>query len=102
MKGNAEFNQHFFFGRKLFIFKSATKIVAYLKGLGRDLKIFFFLTFKRLFEIKLVILLSWFRLGSETALIKFCGSGSAFDQCGSTPQFFLRVLYVVAAVFIRK
>ena len=48
MKGKAEFNQQIFgvfFGRKLYFFKSATKKVAYLKGLGRDMKIFFFLVF---------------------------------------------------------
>ena len=32
-----------FFDRKLYFFKSETKKVAYLKGLGTDLKIFFFL-----------------------------------------------------------
>ena len=34
-----------FFCRKLYFFKSETKKVAYLKGLGTDLKIFFFLDF---------------------------------------------------------
>ena len=87
MKGIAEFYQQifgvFFFNIKLYLFfKSATKKVAYLKVLGRDMKIYFFFTFK----IKLVILLSWIRpgSGSGSALTKFCGSGSAFDQCGST------------------
>ena len=41
MKTKAEFNQQifwWFFGRKLFFFKSASKKVPNLKGLGRDLK----------------------------------------------------------------
>ena len=73
MRGKAEFNQQIlgFFCRKLYFLKSETKKGAYLKGLCTDLKIFFFLTFKRWVEIK-------FSPGS--ALTKFCGSGSAFDQ----------------------
>ena len=52
IKGKAEFNQQIIF------FKYETKKVA----LGTDLKIiFFFLTFKRWFEINLMILLSWIR-----------------------------------------
>ena len=65
MKGKAKFNQQIFWGflvGNYIFFKSATKKVAYLIGLGRDLKIFFFFTFKRLFEIKLVILMSWIRI----------------------------------------
>ena len=47
IKGKLEFNQKnfVFFGRKLYFFKSASKKVAYLNGLGRDLKIYFFLDF---------------------------------------------------------
>ena len=47
-------NKFLRFGRKLNLFKSATKKVAYLKGLGRDLKILIF-SFKRLLKIRLVI-----------------------------------------------
>ena len=62
MKGKAEFNQQIvelFFS---YFFKSETKKVAYMKVLGKDLKILFFLTFKTWLEIKLVILLSWIHI----------------------------------------
>ena len=65
MKGKAEFNQQIvelFFSSKSYFFKSETKKVAYMKVLGKDLKILFFLTFKTWLEIKLVILLSWIHI----------------------------------------
>ena len=52
-----------------YFFKPETNKVAFLKGLGNDLKIFFFfLTFKRWFEIKLVISLSWIRIRIDQIL----------------------------------
>ena len=46
----------------------------------------FFFTLKICFEINLGILLTWIRTGSGSgsAFIKFCGSGSEFNQSGST------------------
>ena len=54
MKGKAKFNQQIFcvFLWEIIFFQVCNKKVAYLKGLGRDLKIFFFSTVKRLFDIK--------------------------------------------------
>ena len=44
----------------------------------------FFFTLKICFEINLGILLTWIRTGSGSEFIKFCGSGSEFNQSGST------------------
>ena len=47
MQGKAEFNQQIFgfFCRKLYFSKSETRKVAYLKGLGKDMKRYSFLNF---------------------------------------------------------
>ena len=44
----------------------------------------FFFTFKRCFEINLMILLTWIRTESGSEFIKFCGSGSGYNQSGTT------------------
>ena len=65
-----------FFCRKLYFSSLKLKKRAYLEGKGTDLKIlFFFLTFKRWFEINLVI----FCPVSGSALTKLCGIGSLYD-----------------------
>ena len=57
MKGKAEFKHFFFFfSQKIIFFKFEPKKVANLQGLGSDLKIIiFFFTFRRCFEINLVL-----------------------------------------------
>ena len=67
-----------FFSRKWFFFKSEPKKVANIKGLGTDLKIDFF----RLWKDYLKSIRGFYWSGS--AFIKFCGFGSACNQCGST------------------
>ena len=59
---------------------SETKKVAYLKDLGTYSKEKKILNFKRWFELKWLILLSWIRIRIDQVL----WIGSAFDQCGST------------------
>ena len=47
---------------QIYIFQVWTKKEANIYGLGTDLKIFFFSTFKRWVEFNFVILLPWIRI----------------------------------------
>ena len=65
-----------FFSQEIIFFKSEPKKVANLWGLGSDLKILSFF-----FVLKSIWWFYWH--GSGSVFIKFCGSGSVYNQSGS-------------------